>query len=384
MASEPRQSHRGQIIARGEKKWLVRVYLGRVAGKKKYASKTVSGSRRAAEQEITQLLRATDTRTFIEPSKLTVEEYLLAWLASKKDVGPKTRMDYEDRLKKDVIPFIGSLRLSQMHRQAVRELYASLEEKRGIAPITIRHTHRVLRQAFAQAVDDGLIFKSPCDGAQAAIPQGTKREMDFLTPEETRVLLTANRRSPWYPLWCLMVNTGMRPQEALALKWDDLVDDTLAVRRALVQVERRGRWEPRGDMKTDSSKRCVILSESVLEALREHRKAQAVWMLKAGENYRREGFIFANELGGFLDISKARRLWKAALRAAGLRSLSFYEGTRHTHASHLLSGGVDAKTAAARLGHANPTMLLTVYAHVIPQARRDAASVLDRLIAKQA
>jgi integrase len=223
MASDSTQSRRGQIIARGEKKWLIRVYIGRVEGKKKYASKTVSGSRRAAEQEITELLRATDTGTFVEPTKLTVEEFLHAWLASKKDVGPKTRMDYEDRLKKDVIPFIGRPRLSQVHRQAVRELYASLGERRGIAPSTIRHTHRVLRQAFAQGVEDGLIAKSPCEGAQIAIPQGTKTEMDFLTPEETRVLLASNRRSPWYPLWCLMVNTGLRPQEALALQWDDLV-----------------------------------------------------------------------------------------------------------------------------------------------------------------
>lgn len=61
-----------------------------------------------------------------------------------------------------------------------------------------------------------------------------------------------------------------------------------------------------------------------------------------------------------------------------------YEGTRHTYASHMLGGGIEVKTAAVRLGHSNPVMLLTTYAHVLPQTSSGAAGILESLTRKEA
>lgn len=381
-AKKPRT--RGQIIHIGDRKWMLRVYLGCVAGKRRYSSRTVEGTISQARQQQTQMLRDLDTDTFVAPSKILLTDYLNAWIKGKGDIGPKTRLDYEDRLRKDVIPFIGQMRLNQVSKQTVRGLYASLPERRGIASSTIRHTHRVLSQAFSQAVEDGLLTRNPCDRAQKTIPQGQKAEAKFLSPENTIRLLKANEDEPWYALWVLLVNTGMRPQEALALKWGDLNGDTMAVQRALVQVDRNGTWEARNEMKSDASRRNLQLAPSVLEALRGHKLRQNEWILAKGTDCRREGWIFANEVGGFLDISKARRLWHAAVRRAALPKIKMYEGTRHTHASHMLGGGIDVKTAAARLGHSNPVMLLSTYAHVLPQAASAAAGILESLTRKKA
>lgn len=374
---KPQPRKRGTIEPRGDRKWLVKVYLGEIAGVRKYSSKTIEGTFKMAEQHMTRMQRDLDTDSFVAPSKLRVSEFIDQWLAGKGEIGPKTRMEYEDRLRLDVTPFIGLLALSQVSRQAIKTMYGKLTTERGLQPSTIKHTHRILHQAFEQAVEDGLIARNPCTGAQKAIPAVEKTEADFLTPDATMVLLKATADSPWFPLWCLMVNTGLRPQEALALKWTDLDGDTLRVQRALVQISRAGKWEPRNDMKADASRRNVLLDQSVLDALKAHRKTQAVEMLKSG--VRGEGFIFSNQAGGFLDISKARKLWKQACVDAKLPAIKFYEGTRHTHASHLLGGGVDVKTVAARLGHANPTMLLTTYAHVIPSNAQAAASILSKL-----
>jgi integrase len=379
---QPRKS--GSISRVAENKWKVRVYLGCVNGKRSYSSRTVEGTSTQARQQLTQMLRERDTDTFVAPTKMLVVAYLNAWIKAKGDIGPKTRLDYEDRLRKDVIPFIGQMRLNQVSKLTVRNLYAALPEKRGIAPSTIRHTHRVLSQAFTQAVEDGLLARNPCDGAQKTIPRAQKPEAKFLSPENTIRLLKANEEEPLYALWVLLVNTGMRPQEALALKWEDLSGDTLAVQRALVQVDRKGTWEARNEMKSNASRRNLQLHPSVLEALRAHKLRQSERILAKGPAYRREGWIFSNEVGGFLDISKARRLWHAAVRRAGLPKIKLYEGTRHTHASHMLGGGIDVKTAAARLGHSSPVMLLSTYAHVLPQAASAAAGILHSLTREQA
>jgi integrase len=375
---------RGQIIRLGDRKWKLRVYLGCVAGKHRYSSRTFEGTNSQARQQLTQMLRELDTETFVPPTKMLVIDYLNAWIKGKGDIGPKTRLDYEDRLQKDVIPFIGQMRLNQVSKLTVRGLYASLPEKRDIAPSTIRHTHRVLSQAFSQAVEDGLLARNPCEGAQKTIPRAQKTEAKFLSPANTIRLLEANEREPLYALWVLLVNTGMRPQEALALKWEDLQGDTLAVQRALVQIDRNGTWEARNEMKSDASRRNLQLDPSVLEALRAHKLRQNEAILAKGSAYRREGWIFSNEVGGFLDISKARRLWHAAVRRTGLPKIKLYEGTRHTHASHMLGGGIDVKTAAARLGHSSPVMLLSTYAHVLPQAASAAAGILHSLTREKA
>jgi len=69
---------RGQLIPRGEKKWLVRVYLGRDAqGKRQYSAKTVEGTANEARQELTKMLRDADTKTLVRRSTETFSGYLL-------------------------------------------------------------------------------------------------------------------------------------------------------------------------------------------------------------------------------------------------------------------------------------------------------------------
>jgi integrase len=68
----------GQIILRGERTWLVRVFLGRDSqtGKHKYHNKTIRGNRRDAQKYLNGMLRDLDLGTFVEPSPMTLNEYL--------------------------------------------------------------------------------------------------------------------------------------------------------------------------------------------------------------------------------------------------------------------------------------------------------------------
>ena len=67
--------------------------------------------------------------------------------------------------------------------------------------------------------------------------------------------------------------------------------------------------------------------------------------------------------------------WLGVVRQLGLQA-SFHS-LRHTHASHLIAEGVDIMTISRRLGHASPSITLTVYGHLMPNTDARAASIMD-------
>src|SRR5205085_12030064 len=93
----------GQIIPRGEDTWLVRVFMGRDGqGKRRYLNKTIRGKKKDAQDYLSKILTAISTGTFVEPSPLTVEEYLDKWLAAaaRPRLSERSYADYTELLKR--------------------------------------------------------------------------------------------------------------------------------------------------------------------------------------------------------------------------------------------------------------------------------------------
>src|SRR5687768_5684095 len=92
----------GQIIPKGEKRWLVRVFKGRdqKTGKKKYFSKQINGNKKDAQKYLNGVLREMDLGIFVEPSTMTVSEYFDKWLesAARPRVSKRTADGYEGLL----------------------------------------------------------------------------------------------------------------------------------------------------------------------------------------------------------------------------------------------------------------------------------------------
>src|SRR6266699_1811946 len=107
----------GQIIKRGDKTWLVRVFTGRDSnGKRRYMNKTIRGNKKDAESYLNTTLTSISAGTFVEPVKLTVDEYLDKWLstAAKARLRERTHDDYSEKIKRYVRPVIGKLRLTDV------------------------------------------------------------------------------------------------------------------------------------------------------------------------------------------------------------------------------------------------------------------------------
>src|SRR6266849_9470654 len=102
----------GQIIPRGERTWLVRIFMWRdsESGKRKYVNKTIHGTLRDAQAYLSRTQRDRDLGVFFEPSRMSLDGYLEKWLetAAKPKLRAKTHRDYEALLRRYMRPVLGS------------------------------------------------------------------------------------------------------------------------------------------------------------------------------------------------------------------------------------------------------------------------------------
>lgn len=388
----------GQMIQKGDNKWLLRWYVGRtLEGKRQYASKVFEGTHFQAQRELARATTSVVEQTFVPPAKQTVHEYLTWWLAEvcAQSVQPSTRASYERRLRMDIYPTLGMLKLDKLTWQAVQSVYNQLRAS-GKSGRTVAYTHTVLRHALGHAVKGKLLRDNPCDHATPGTHE--KREMLVWTAEQVQVFLDRTKGDRDYPLWYTLLHTGLRPGEAFGLKWSDIADGRLQVLRAVAQ-QGDGTYALESP-KTARSKRSVPITEANAAILAAHRKAQVAEMLAAGEHWTRNDFVFPGPTGAFDTDRYARRRWLRAVDRVNrilageqakiaasdrqkLPGIRLYD-TRHTHATLLLKAGVHPKVVQERLGHASITITLDTYTHVLPDMQEEALGKLDTLMQQAA
>ena len=345
---------RGQLIPRGEKKWLARVFIGRdQQGKRQYSAKTVEGTANEARQELTKMLRDSDTKTLVRRSTQTFSEYLQDWFKTKIDVTEQTLNGYKYLMEHHAIPAFGSRKLHEITPQVLQAFYSHLKGTKGLSPRTIRYTHAVLHQAFEWAVEPAkLLATNPT--ARLKLPKKVKRPPTFLSAEQIAAVLERTQGDRLHPLWYLLLHTGLRPQEALALKWGDFEHTKIGVQATILRTvvnDGYGHFSVEDSTKTEGSKRTVSVSRSTWEVFQAHRRRQAEEMMLAGEQHDRQDFVFATRLGRILDRTNVAQRWKTALRKAGIATKARFYDTRHSHATILLNNGVDIALVSKRLGH---------------------------------
>jgi integrase len=367
----------GQILQRGKRTFVVRVFLGRSGGKRKYLNKTVHASKKVAENTLTALLRERDLGTLVEPTRLTVDEYLDEWLktSAKPRVRLRTFQGYEELLTRYIRPDLGPRPLSRITPLEIQAVYAKLQERK-LSARTVRHAHGVLRSALNQAVKWRMLVVNPATAVD--LPQVRKKEMHALSPEEARQFLIHVADDRLGAMFALAVTTGMRPGEYMGLRWPDidLEKGVIVVQRTLVAEKNGGSHF--AQPKTDRGRRTIPLPPSVTRMLVEHKRRQAAEKLKAGPAYKNDDLVFATPTGEPLNLRNVvNRHFKPILEAAALpRSIRLYD-LRHTCATLLLAQGEHPKIVSERLGHASITLTLDTYSHVLPTMQQQAAERLE-------
>lgn len=166
----------GQIVGRGPRTWLVRVYNGRDLETKKrnYLNHTIHGGLRDAQAHLNKMLGERDRGRNLDSSKQTLNQYLDRWLevCAKPRLRAKSLQDYEGLLRRYVRPQLGMKGLPTVSAFDIQMLYRELLD-RSLSARSIRYTHAVLRSALKQAVRWNLILANPADLVDLPRPTST-------------------------------------------------------------------------------------------------------------------------------------------------------------------------------------------------------------------
>jgi integrase len=374
----------GSIRKRSKNSWEVRINLGRdpFTGIRRQRSETVMGNKRDAESALIRLLRERDTGIDIEPSRLTLAQFLERWLRDYcvPNTRPKTYKRYGELFRLHVTPIIGSIPLTKLRPLHIQRTYARMIEQ-GLSAMTALHCHRVLKGALAQAVRVQLLARNPADGVDP--PRPDRYEINPPTPDAILRIMDSAEQTVIGALIHTAVMTGLRQAELLAVRWRDLDLDA-----GLLRVKQTAQWLPgKGFIfappKTPKSRRTIDLSPRTIARLRQQRQRQLEERLLVGPAYQDHDLVFATRVGGPIDPSNLRRSWESILKRAGVGHVRFHD-LRHGHASLLLQQGAHAKLISERLGHAGIGITMDTYGHLLPGIQAEAAARLDTLFDRPA
>ena len=244
--------------------------------------------------------------------------------------------------------------------------------RKGLAESTIRSAYTILRAVPDTAVRDGALGSNPA--AAIRRPRVTAKKAPHLTPAQVADLLRAAEGGRYASLFALLVHTGLRRGEALALKWSD-VDLSHAILRVRGTLSRIDGQLVVTEPKTAKSKRFVPIFEPADHLLRAQQAAQDDERRHAGSAWRQTGFVFTTEFGEPCDPRNAFRALRIAAAKAGLPNAGLHT-LRHSAASVMLTRGVPLKVVSEILGHSSIAITGDIYGHVSPDVARQAMSTL--------
>ena len=294
-------------------------------------------------------------------------------------------------IRKHLTPALGSIQLQSLRPGQITAYYAA-KIAEGYSSRTLQQHHAVLNVALASAVKQGVVTKNVAALVDAK-PRGRanrdEAKKHCWTADEARAFLIAAQKSGTQDaaLFAFGLDTGARQGEILATRWADLDLDagTVVVDRTLLSRNGDPEYGPTKTGKT----RTIDLNTATVALLRQHKATQAELKMANRTTYRDHGLTFAREwrdvqkrtqvLGQPLTPDGFTRAMKRIIEAAGVRRIKPH-GLRHTMATLLLTNGEALHVVSTRLGHANPTMTLEAYAHVLPSHGRAAAATLGRLL----
>lgn len=371
-----------EIIQRGDRKFLVRVFVKRVNGRTKYHNKLIHGTKKDAEKYARTAEHKRDLGELDKPENEdpTFAKFLDGWMREfkKGSVRDRTYEGYVYTLKQYVRPYLGNDRLSELTARRIQGVYNELSES-GLSPRTVAFAHSLIREALNQAVVDDLLPANPALSTRR--PTRTKKAIQVFTPEEATRFIKAAKKDRLGIVFWFALATGMRPEEYLALQWNhvDLEKHEVHVRQTIYRPK-GGDWRLE-EVKTASSLRTIEFEDRIARALSEHKINQAAQRLRLGKKYHNNGFVFATPKGEPLQYRNLTlRHLVPIIEAAKIEGPRNLYRLRHSFVTLSLLCGIDPKAVSRAAGHSSVAFTLDTYQHVLPSVRKDAAEKIGKLL----
>lgn len=365
-------------ITKKHGQYYIRVDIGvdPITNKRKQKWIAAGTDKKKAEKKLSEVVSEILNDKYIEPSNLTLGDYLKRWLeVVESKVRISTFDSYSWAVNHRIVPELGEILLDKIKPITIQKYYQNLL-KSNLSVTSIRYIHRVLSMAFKQAVRWQMINNNPCLNIDP--PKKEKYQAAILDPQQIQYLLSQIQKSKLYLPILLAVTCGLRRGEICALRHKD-VDLEKGIMYVENTLSRRDGTAMLSPVKTQNSKRAVSLPKLTVDAIKNEKRKQAENKLRLGSSYDINNYICAKEDGSSISPNLLSRQFAKMIETINLPKVRFHD-LRHSHATFLLMSNVPVKTVSERLGHASSSFTNDVYGHILPPMQEHAANVVDSLL----
>lgn len=289
MASKATKNARGggTIRQRADGRWEARYTVGIDPQTGKQTQKSIyAKTQKEVRQKLTKVLAEIDSGVYIEPCRMTLDEWLDIWLRDYLvGVKPSTAYLYQRQAKLYIRPALGSVRLDRLEPHAIQRFYNSLyEERDGKPPLSaksIKNIHGILHKALQQAVLLNYLRTNPTNAC--ILPKVIKKEIHPMDDRDTTCFLDAIKGSRYELLLKVDLFTGLREGELLGLMWEcvDFGKGTILVDKQLHRSQKKGEGYYFAQPKNNKS-RTIRPAPYVMDLLHQQKAVQAQMRLAAG------------------------------------------------------------------------------------------------------
>jgi len=385
MGNTRKKNGEGSVFQISENKWVAKISLGTGTDGKPVVKQFSGKTEAIVKKKLRDFKKSDNYSAGHMPAKETVQQYFAGWLREYQynKLKPASYDRLETTVRCHIIPAIGAKKMDKVTRDDVQGLVNALYYQNALSYSTVKKVYVALNACCKHALVDGTVLKNPCTGV--ILPSQGERTKQITAFSAEEILLLQNElmrkdehgNDAYYyaPVFLLMLHTGMRMGETLALTWDDVdfTNHTVSVTKNSIMVKNRdqsgqssGGYEAaiQNSTKTASGNRVIPLNRKAEEALAELRKRKT------------SQYVVENSRGNTVLPSNLERSFHAVLQNCGLGKHGVHV-LRHTFASMLFGKGVDGKVISQLLGHASVKITYDIYVHIMP---KEIAHVTDVLV----
>ena len=374
-----------------DQKWVGKYKLGTKPDGKPDVKVVYAKTEPECHRKLQKIIDDSKKTEYVYVAKDTVSSYMNLWLTAVKalELKPKSYDRLEQTVNYHVIPYIGDLQLQAITSDDVQKMITKLTTE-GKSYSSIKKAYEAVNAAFKWGLycDPPKVKKNPVANVklpnkklftQKQIPFYTEEEALKLTSKALQICANGNRRYPLGAFVPLIINTGLRASEVLALKWKtdiDIENRTLTVHNNVVFVKDREKDKgykllEQDTVKTDAGQdRVIPLNDAAYNALTNLQKltGEKTWVLTTRNNTQ-------------MKPRQLDQMFRRIAVAAGLPEEKIYgvHALRHTFATLLLKNKVDIKTVSELLGHSDVSITYNTYIHVIREQKAEAVGSLPEL-----
>ena len=343
-----------------------------------------------------------------ETRSITVNDMFDQWCELKRGIKDNTLQNYKYMYNMFVRPRFGKIKLVQVKKSDVKRFYNNMADEKILKISTIDNVHNILHQVFDFAVNDNIIRINPTDNMLKELKKShnfsIEKRKALTIPEQNlfiNFLKTNSKYKHWYPVFAVMLGTGMRVGELTGLRWCDIDFEHgfINVNHTLVfynHGDNNGCSFSVNTPKTKAGYRTIPLLPAVKKALEMERTFQNEAGIKCTvqiDGY--TDFVFINRFGATQHQGTLNKAIRRIIRDCNDEVLLYSEeenpvllppfschSLRHTFTTRAVESGMNVKVLQEILGHKDFSTTLNIYTDVTNETKQKEITSLGNVLAE--